>query len=173
MPGIYVDEKEWRALPAWERYLAKIHAVHRKRPDAIFVAESAAALHGIPFIGRPRFVHILAHNKGAARTTGIVRAHFSIENVSPIESGGMLMTNAIDTVYRLHSGGSDAAIIAEKRREDAIRRRVEGFARWGWADCVRPERLERIIAERGVPRVAPRNSTRLRTLATLLRGHGF
>jgi hypothetical protein len=280
VPGIYVDEAEWRALSAWNRYLAKVHAVHRRRPSAIFIGESAAALHGIPFVGRPQHVHILAHQRGASRVTGAVRAHFSIDDITPVETAGILLTNVADTVvdiararhpafglaaldqamrihdltrgeltannearesargsanamwaleratgvpesvleslslaeiewlgfklpelqvafvlgdlgdartdcywpsqrivgeadgdtkYRLRPGGTGVAVIAEKRREDAIRRQVNGFARWGWADCRDPKRLERILHAAGVPLVAPRDNTRLRTLAALLR----
>ena len=45
-----------------------------------------------------------------------------------------------------------------------------GLARWGWAECRDPKKLEEILDEMGIPRVAPRDSTRLRTLATILRG---
>lgn len=281
VPGVYVHEHDWRKLSVWDRYLAKVYAVQRRRPDAIFVEESAAALQGLPFLGRPQYVHVLAHKSGAARITGIVRAHFSIDEVAPVETAGILMTSAVDTVvdiarrnhpafglaaldqamrlqnitrgelvannearasargaanalwaleratgipesvleslslaefewlgfeipelqvpfdlgalgdartdcywrsrgiigeadgdskYRLQAGGIDTAIISEKRREDALRRQVNGFVRWGWADCRDPKQLESILLSVGVPRGATRNSTRLRTLATLLRG---
>src|SRR5690606_31546546 len=98
VPGIYVRKEEWRALSPWNQYLATVHAVHRRRPDAIFVTESAAALQGLPYVGRPQYVQILAHQKGASRVTGIVRARFSVDEVTPVESGGILMTSMADTV---------------------------------------------------------------------------
>lgn len=50
-----------------------------------------------------------------------------------------------DAKYRLHDGGVGAALIDEKRREDALRRIARGYARWGWGDCRDPQRLERIL----------------------------
>lgn len=46
----------------------------------------------------------------------------------------------------------------EKRREDAIRRAVDGFARTTWADAIAADELERTLIELGVPRIRPRRS---------------
>lgn len=278
-PGVYAHATEWRQLAPWDRYLARVHAVQRRRPNAVFVLESAAALIGLPFLGDPGYVHILADTKGAARITGRVRGHFSTDPVSPQASAGFAVTNVLDTAvsiartrhpayglavldhgirvhglttggiaaandqrestrgraharwsieratglpesvfesisraviewlgfaipelqvafdlgrygdsrvdaywrganiigeadgdskYRLDSGGVSAALISEKKREDALRRLADGFARWGWADCRDPQRLERILVDAGVPRVHPRDNTHLRTVRALL-----
>src|SRR5690606_13782682 len=74
-----------------------------------------------------------------------------------------------DSKYKLHPNSVGDALIAEKRREDALRRISDGFARWGWTDCKDPSRLERILLAAGVPRIRARNNTRLRTLAAALR----
>lgn len=43
-------------------------------------------------------------------------------------------------------------VVAEKLREDKIRATGRGVARWVWAELNSPGRLERILAEAGVPR---------------------
>lgn len=48
------------------------------------------------------------------------------------------------------------AVIAEKRREDRIRRRHRPFAvRWGWNTALRQRRLARRMDEAGLPRYSP------------------
>lgn len=42
-------------------------------------------------------------------------------------------------------------VIREKRREDRLRRTVNGFVRWTWADAIAPQRFHRLLAEAGVP----------------------
>lgn len=54
---------------------------------------------------------------------------------------------------RLRSGLSAAEVVlAEKRREDALRRRVSGFARWSWADALDARRLVSILESAGLRR---------------------
>ncbi|MER7797022.1 hypothetical protein [Microbacterium sp. NPDC096154] len=48
-----------------------------------------------------------------------------------------------------------ARIRDERRREVQLQRLVTRIARWEWADVIVPARLERILADAGVPRVAP------------------
>lgn len=279
VPGVYVEAQDWRSLRAWDRYLAKVHAVGRQYPGAIFAFESAAAILGMPFVGTPGFVHVLVGHRGAARKRGIVQGHFVVDELSTVTIDGLSATTVADTAvsiararhaavglavldqairgcgvtsgelaalnetrssdrgaanaawaieratgipesvleslsvaeiewlgfeppvlqkefdlgglgvsrvdaywpganvigeadgdskYQLNPGGAGTALIAEKRREDALRRVAEGFARWGWADCRDPSRLERILLEAGVPRVRQRNNPPLRTLAALL-----
>ncbi|WP_110588653.1 hypothetical protein [Microbacterium suaedae] len=279
LPGVYVDQTAWRDLAPWERYLAKVHAVRHKRPDAVFVLESAAVLRGHPVLPRQPYVHVLADTKGAARITGTIQGHYFSDPITPEQSSGFLHTSAVDTgvdlarvrhpayglavldhiirtrastigeitatndardssrgrsaarwaisratgipesvlesisiaviewlgfespelqasfdigelgtarvdtywprenvmgeadgdsKYRMHPGGTEAALIQEKKREDALRRLADGFARWGWSACRRPEVLEKILADEGVRRVRPRDNTRLRTVRALL-----
>src|SRR5699024_6099203 len=72
-----------------------------------------------------------------------------------------------DTKYRQNTNGTTTALIAEKKREDALRRVASGFARWGWSDCRNPDRLARILMDEDVPLVRPRDNTRLRTVRAL------
>ena len=50
-----------------------------------------------------------------------------------------------------HGDASLAAVIAEKEREDAIRARMRGFARWNWADMWQREPLRAKLVRAGVP----------------------
>lgn len=280
VPGIYVQESVWRDLPPWQKYLTKVHAVQRKRPDAVFVLESAAALIGLPVLGSPMHVHILAEHKGGARITGLIQGHHCTDELVPVRTAGIAHTSPADTAvdiarrrhpayakavldqairvcgltaaqlaavnddrdsarghaaalwaieraraesesvlesisaaaiewlgfempqlqvefdlgplgrarvdtfwptvnvigeadgdakYRDDSGGTGAALVREKKREDALRRQVDGFARWGWSACRHPDQLDETLGKAGVPRARPRDNTRLRTLAALLR----
>ncbi|UFU06504.1 hypothetical protein [Ruania halotolerans] len=59
-------------------------------------------------------------------------------------------------------GGEDAAtrVLEEKRREDAIRRQVHGFARWTWADAWHRRGLEVALRSAGVPQTRARRLLR-------------
>lgn len=45
-----------------------------------------------------------------------------------------------------------AAVIGEKEREDAIRRRVRGFARWNWAEAMRRRPIDEYLTAAGLPK---------------------
>lgn len=73
--GVYAPKTLWDALAPWDRYLARVHAVALRHPDAIFVRESAAALRGIAVFGEPRDVHAVAQDAGRTRIRGTTRFH--------------------------------------------------------------------------------------------------
>ncbi len=64
--------------------------------------------------------------------------------------------------YAKYSGRAD--LIAEKRREDRLRRHCGGFARWDWADAVRAAPLRQALLAAGVPLVRPPQAAMLATL---------
>jgi hypothetical protein len=61
---------------------------------------------------------------------------------------------------------SRAKLIAEKRREDRLRRQVKGFGRWDWADTMRVAPLDRKLAGAGLRRVRPVQAAMLATVGT-------
>lgn len=67
--------------------------------------------------------------------------------------------------YEAHSA-RDAVrnIIAEKRREDRLRRQSRGFARWDWTDSHRRIPVRSKLLAAGLPLIAPPNNTMLATL---------
>ena len=54
------------------------------------------------------------------------------------------------------AGAAADAVIAEKDRENAIRRRVSGFDRWDWNEMLAKEPVEARLVRLGVPRVRRR-----------------
>ena len=56
--------------------------------------------------------------------------------------------------YRgVHVDASVERVIAEKDRENAIRRQLDGFARWDWPEMWRRHPIEERLRQAGVPRV--------------------
>ncbi|WP_147915850.1 hypothetical protein [Ruania zhangjianzhongii] len=53
------------------------------------------------------------------------------------------------------SAETSARLLAEKAREDELRRRLKKLARWGWRDAWTGRPLERKLLRVGVPRVRP------------------
>ncbi len=60
---------------------------------------------------------------------------------------------------------TSADLVAEKRREDRLRRHLRGFARWDWKDAMHAEPLRRALDNAGVPRIHPPQPAMLATLS--------
>ena len=62
-----------------------------------------------------------------------------------------------DSKYTASDGGAEASarLLAEKAREDELRRRLNQLVRWGWRDAWAGGPLERKLLRVGVPRVRP------------------
>lgn len=122
--GVYVPAGPWRALPPWEQYRARVHAVARVQPDAVFSHESAAALLGLPIFGDPKIVHVLVPPSGASRLVSGVRAHRSAHDRAIIEIGGITLTGLLDTTVDLarhrHNGIGLAIADAALRLDAAL-----------------------------------------------------
>ncbi|NHI17322.1 hypothetical protein [Microbacterium excoecariae] len=108
-PGVYADAVEWDPLPPWDRYLARVHAVAARRPQAVFALDSACALHGLPVLGHPRHVHILAEARGRARITGSVQAHFRTDDLVAVSAGEIRATSAESPAVSLGGAGPTCA----------------------------------------------------------------
>lgn len=276
--GVYAASEDWERLRPWERYLARVHAVALRSPDAIFCLESAAALLGLPIFGEPKDVHLFdtqserthrvgdilhhtslvpptidclgaVHVVSPAETTcalaqflppafglavvdaaisarsgqlttlaeldavrertvdprGIRRLRWAITAADPAaESTGESVSRAViswlgfadpelqrefrfegqvDRVdfcwpgvrvvgesdgwgkYGLDTSASARdALVAEKRREDRLRRHGLTVARWEWADVMQVHPLDRNLEASGVPRLRTRQHAQLQTL---------
>lgn len=99
--GVYADGAEWNALAPWDRYLARVRAVAILRPDAVFSHESAAALLGLPIVGDPETVHVLADAAATARVVAGVRVHTTHGERDLMESGGTIVTSVVETAVDL------------------------------------------------------------------------
>ncbi|WP_375383848.1 hypothetical protein [uncultured Microbacterium sp.] len=73
--------------------------------------------------------------------------------------------------YNGSRGDAAKAIHDEKRREDSIRRIVNGFARWGWDDVRTPARLRKILVSAGLRQTGLGEPEPLATLSAALNGH--
>lgn len=95
--GVYAPSEQWRTLPPWQRYLARVHAVALLIPDAVFCFESAAALRGLPVFGDPRDVHVLRRDGGDAGITGDLRIHTTAIPREIVDLGGFASTSDAET----------------------------------------------------------------------------
>ena len=57
-----------------------------------------------------------------------------------------------------------ARVVAEKKREDRLRRHLGGFARWDWSDAMQVAPLRRALVRAGVPQVRAPAHALLQTL---------
>lgn len=99
--GVYAPRDAWGDLTSWERYRARVHAFHRKHPDAVLALESAAAVLGLPVFGEPRDIHVYDPARARSRRFGDVCVHTSAESKAVESRGGMLMTSTAATTVDL------------------------------------------------------------------------
>jgi hypothetical protein len=95
-PGVYAAADRWRDLTPQQRYLARVYAYAHVHPDATFAFESAAALRGLPLIGEPAEIHVLASYAGASRLIGDVRVHAAGDDRAVERIDGILVTSPED-----------------------------------------------------------------------------
>lgn len=96
--GVYAPRDEWLALPPWDRYLARVHAYALVAPDAIFALESAAALHGLPVFGEPRFIHVFDPERSHSVRYGDVAVHTSADEREVVGERALMTSIAHTTV---------------------------------------------------------------------------
>jgi len=122
--GIYAPAQHWRELAPWDRYLARVFAVAMQHPDAVFCFESAAALSGLPILGDPLVVHVLAHAGETARLDGGIRTHTANSPRELTEDGGHLRTapreTAVDIARSRHPAYALAVADAVLRGDSAL-----------------------------------------------------
>lgn len=61
-------------------------------------------------------------------------------------------------------------VYMEKRREDAIRQHLTGFARWGWPELTAPRELDDALTRTGLRRIRPIDHAALAGIPQALRG---
>lgn len=150
--GVYVDRATFDALPNWQRYAVRVHALLRAHPDAILCLESAAAVLGLPVFEEPRDLHVYDPGRTASRRFGDVVVHTSADPRRVGDIAGIRTTSPIDTVVDLVRvlppaqglAVADAAISPSQRALTAVgdlrdlelsqqNRRGRARARWVWA----------------------------------------
>ncbi|MBY0688947.1 hypothetical protein [Microbacterium marinilacus] len=65
-------------------------------------------------------------------------------------------------------GDGAAALVAEKRREDAQRRQASGLARWMWPEVSEPARLGAVLRAAGLREIRPPDTGALESLRAAL-----
>ena len=65
-------------------------------------------------------------------------------------------------------GDGGAAVVGEKRREDALRRAASGFARWMWPDVEDHPRLGSALRAAGLREIRPPRTAQLESLRAVL-----
>lgn len=66
-----------------------------------------------------------------------------------------------DVKYSVAMGDPTTAIVAEKRRENRLRRNTSGLARWGWPEIHEIEPVDAALRAAGLRPVRPRDTMRL------------
>lgn len=106
--GVYAEATGWARLRAWERYLARVHAVALLRPGAVFAGESAAAAWGMPILSAQAEVHVLSNDCRLSRESGGIRTHATDDSRDVRASGGLLLLApdeaAVDIARARHPG---------------------------------------------------------------------
>lgn len=96
--GAYMDRARFEDLSDDERYRARVMAVLSTRRDAVAAGPSAAALLGLPVIGRwPGDVFVLSGRAASRRRNGVVELPWRAGS-DALAHEGVLLTPVADTV---------------------------------------------------------------------------
>ncbi|TJY72266.1 hypothetical protein E4J89_00775 [Arthrobacter sp. CAU 1506] len=96
--GVYVPSAEYRALPWWEQRLVHLDAVvGTRRSEQVLIQQSAAAIWGIPTIGRSFYVLVLARNGTHGRARAGVRHHARVLLEPVVRHNGFMVTSRAQT----------------------------------------------------------------------------
>ncbi|CAD6006362.1 Transcriptional regulator, AbiEi antitoxin, Type IV TA system [Agreia sp. COWG] len=106
--GAYVRASQWRSLDRDDRYRAQVLAVAGTRTIApVFSSWSAAALWGLPIVGRwPREVHVVSDRAAGGRSDPGIRRHAVGLPASPVRlPSGVFVTDVARTVVDIAAQG--------------------------------------------------------------------
>ncbi|CAM5783288.1 CTP synthase OS=Cellulomonas persica OX=76861 GN=CPE01_30040 PE=4 SV=1 [Cellulomonas persica] len=137
--GAYVGSAHWASLTADERHLVRVEAVAAACTDPVFSHWSAAAIWGLPTIGRPDDrVHLTIAASSGGRSQGDVVRHATSAPPEPEARRGLLVTGVARTVVDLARAGglacglvvADAALraglVGSEALDDEVRRAGAG-----------------------------------------------
>lgn len=131
--GIYLPRPLWMSLAPQQQYELRLHIVAAAfSTEPVFADLSAAVLWGIPVIGVPNKVHILAGRNGGGRSKNGVARHCVIPGSVPITRlGRWLVTDKVATGIRLATTLSfPQAVAAVDRLLNC--RPLDGEDAWAW-----------------------------------------
>ncbi len=100
--GHYVEGDRWRRATPAERHRIRVAAASRLLPDDVFSHESAAAVWGIPLLGRwPDQVHVVGRRTGGGRTSRELIRHGVDEPPDGVVHDSVRVTSAARTIVDL------------------------------------------------------------------------
>lgn len=130
--GAFVDATEWQGLDDAARYRLKVSAV-AQRSSGVVSHESAAALHGLPLLGRwPDDVHVTIDAARGGRSSPGVRRHATgIDDQDVTLIDGIPVTTAARTALDVAATASFAqgVVMMDRVLHVPKRRRVAPLAR--------------------------------------------
>lgn len=113
--GVYAPGAMWRELRDTDHYLALVHAIAGTRASPPILSHwSAAAIHGLPMIGRwPPSVHLTVPASSGSRSRNLVTRHaMSLEADEIVEVDGLSVTSLIRTVVDVAALGQFLPAVA-------------------------------------------------------------
>jgi len=112
--GIYVHAARQVEQRALDRYRDEVLAVGRQRRSAIFAGMTAAVLHGLPVVGVPAEVVLLAPGHSGRRRNGVVElARRGVEEI--VREDGRQITSIPETIIEVARTATmlEALVIAD------------------------------------------------------------
>ncbi len=111
--GYYVGAERWGALSPGERHRVRVLAADGDMDGAVFSHESAAAVWGLPIVGRwPDAVHVTAPRAGGGRSRPGVVLHGTTADVPRERRDGVRVTPVARTVADLARSGPFVSAVA-------------------------------------------------------------
>lgn len=162
--GILAPRRAWAALPPWDRYLARVHAVATVYPEAVFTHESAAVLWGMPVLGDPQTVHVTNLPGHSAGHRNGIRVHTTGDDCAAIDVGGILLTRPASTAVTMARSRHPALGLA---CADAALRLEPGIDRADLlaANAERTSPRGRRLAQWSLTRADPRSASTLESFS--------
>lgn len=128
--GVYIDRARWSALTPWDRYRMRVRAVAATWKAPVFCLESAAAVHGLPIFGEPRWIHLFDPG-GSSWREGDVLVHGSRDERAACRVNDILSTSPAETVLDLCRVLPPAFALAVADRAARINGRAEPLGHRG------------------------------------------
>lgn len=123
--GVYVDSSDWAEKEREARHFVRMQAVCASMRSApVFSHQSAALIWGLPVVGVPMPVQLIAAGRVGVRSQRGIRWHNdAVRDDEIVEVGGLLVTNLERTLIDLARTCSFAAAVAAL--DAGIRDRIE------------------------------------------------
>ena len=100
--GIYVDETEWRALSARERYGLRVQTFGQQaEQEPVFCHATAALLWGLWIVGTPQKIHTRTEITSSGRSSNGVTRHIGSRTEGVQRCGPFLLTDKLSTTMQL------------------------------------------------------------------------